>query len=156
MLDTLSTIIEMLLQLPTPEAYVDAAGSSSAMLQQVAQHIVDLTQQLLGCSHVCLLVVDHNTKIFIQQHWPDSHLTQTQRFRANGAGFRLNDLLIDPEMIVRLEEQEMLRSISHSLRFYNPYLSWFNIQRGILWPFRLITRSWDCLVSNFSKLTTIH
>jgi signal transduction histidine kinase len=109
MLDTLSTIIEMLLQLPTPEAYVDAAGSSSAMLQQVAQHIVDLTQQLLGCSHVCLLVVDHNTKIFYSAALAGFSPDQTQRFRANGAGFRLNDLLIDPEMIVRLEEQEMLR-----------------------------------------------
>jgi len=109
MLDTLSTIVEMLLQLPAPEAYVDAAGSSSAMLQQVAQHIVDLTQQHLGCSHVSLLVIDHNTKIFYPAALAGFSVGQARRFRATIAGFRLSDLLIDPEMIVQLEDQEVLR-----------------------------------------------
>jgi signal transduction histidine kinase len=109
MLDTLSTIVEMLLQLPAPEAYVDAAGSSSAMLQQVAQHIVDLTQQHLGCAHVSLLVIDHNTKIFYPAALAGFSVGEAQRFRANIAGFRLSDLLIDPETIVQLEDQEVLR-----------------------------------------------
>src|SRR2546430_17259315 len=102
MLDTLSTIVEMLLQLPTPEAYADAAGSSSAMLQQVAQQIVDLTQQHLACSHVSLLVVDHNSKIFYSAALAGFSAGQDQRFRANVAGFRLSDLLIDPKIIARL------------------------------------------------------
>src|ERR1051326_4207654 len=91
MLDTLSTIVEMLLQLPAPQAYVDAAGSSSAMLQQVAQHIVDLMRQHLDCAHVSLLVSDHNTRIFYPAALSGFSAEQARRFRANIAGFRLSD-----------------------------------------------------------------